>query len=415
MFSMFACSRLGTELINSDPKQAHVLLNRACSLGSELDCALDMALSKGSDVAGRVEAYCATHAIACENAATRLHDLFVEHTPQPAKQWLLQSAVRHGRLLALLRTHEATQDAFALLPLLREPCRNDIEQCKRTLGFRLSDEESLAIRLALCEAGVGTACRFVSFRFDTIQPSKKQNLEALTRGCNAGDSPCCALLGATFTLDAEENAPESKQAEQLLKSACSNKNFPCHTLTAPGDGDWERIPNQQVISDRRYPVLRQAACTVAHDQRACREIEEPDTSPVSLPWSESEADEGACQGGLLSACRSLLMAGHRKVPEAACRSDIGGACEALLYSSENARQQLSIARKACGLGRCNPCQLLWDEPSQRPYLKELESSCRAGCAMSCRNLDSLYNGGGVGVPVNPDKGAEFGELGRRFW
>jgi len=321
-----------------------------------------------------------------------------------------------GSVREILDGHHAVTNPLLLRDVIAARCAEDVAACRGLFESPLEDQQALAVRLALCGAGLGSACRWASVQVSTDPTSGAEagawHRELMTRGCTLGDAPTCALLGASLALEAAAGSPAARQAETHLKRGCQDARHPCHKLVAPGDLPQERVTEGRILVDPRYPLLRAAACAVAHDPSACRELEE-DGMPttVDLPWPRREVAEGQCQGGLVAGCQALLAEhGNQKLPEAACRAGVAGACEALSTWGDDEKAQLPWARRACRLGRCAACFVIAGAEDIKPYLEDLNGACYAGCRDECSHLGEAYSTGMQGVRIDEQRGALYRTL-----
>ncbi len=321
-----------------------------------------------------------------------------------------------GSVRELLDLHHDVMSPLRLRDAIAARCAEDVTACRGLFESPLEDQQALAVRLSLCDAGLGSACRWASVQVATDPTSGADtgtwHRELMTRGCSLGDAPTCALLGASLALEALAGSPEARQAETHLKRGCQDAQHPCQKLVAPGDLPRERLTEGRLLVDPRYRLLREAACAVAHDPSTCRELAEDDLpSKVDLPWSRREVAEGQCQGGLVAGCLALLAEhGDHKLPEAACRSGVAEACEALSVWGEDEKAQLPWARRACRLGRCSTCAVIAGAEDIKPYLEDLSGACYTGCRDECSHLGEVYSAGMQGVRIDEQRGALYRSL-----
>ena len=121
-----------------------------------------------------------------------------------------------GSVRALLDRHHDVTSPLRLRDVIATRCAEDVTACRGLFESPLEDQQALAVRLALCSAGVGSACRWASVQVATDPTSGADtgtwHRELMTRGCTLGDAPTCALLGASLALETPAGSPEARQA-----------------------------------------------------------------------------------------------------------------------------------------------------------------------------------------------------------
>ena len=413
-----ACVRLGIEQLTwPAPRAAEESFGRACTLGEASGCVIRQTLDPSNGTEARLDVTCEHDPSACESAALALEGVVGSETLARGRAALFRVAGKHGRLLSLLRVLGKSKTAFEIAPLLTEPCRRDLVQCGALLARKLEPSESLAVRLALCDVGVRSACRFASLQLVLLGGSSPEyvakNAQVMQRGCELNDQPTCALQGASLSLGAELGSDQARAAEKLLKQACNDRQHACHKLKETDDSQGFVADLPSIQDDPRFDILLGASCSLAHDPAACDEIERREDSmkAYALPWSRKETFEGLCQAGLFDGCMMLSMEfNNRKTILAACRAGGAGACEAMSQITEESKAHLAFEHKACEFGRCRACANLILDTRAASNLTLLERACETGCKEVCSQLATFYANGVSGLPIDEERARHFIEL-----
>jgi len=241
-----------------------------------------------------------------------------------------------------------------------------------------------------CEQKPGPACLNVA-QAKEMAPAEK--LRLVERACEGGDAYSCSNLGISYEEGDEEIPKDADRARKAHQRAC-DLLWPesCYNLAwlARGKGP----------ATAEYTRLAEWACTLA-DSKAC-----DDLASQAAEGGDKKAHERYCNRWGAAACyleAADIVKERGETAEDAeelltlgilsCRREFQGGCRILNHLVKDTRRW--CADPAPNAEHRNSCAFsglsrLFDQPPDREKaLDELDRSCRAGAAVSCRRGELL--------------------------
>jgi len=285
-------------------------------------------------------------------------------------------------LRALDQLCEETSDSFACSYAYERHARGADDPARRS--------SLLGPVARSCEQKPGPAC------LNVAQSKRMPPVEALRfvdRACEGGDAYACSNLGFEYEEGEEGIEKDPDRARKLHQRACELL-WPesCYNLAWLGRGKGP--------SNAEYVRLAEWACTLG-DSKAC-----DDLAKEAAEAGDTKAYDKYCKRWGAAACYEAAADVVKQRGETAedaeelltlailsCRRDFQGACRNMNHLVGDTRRSCNDTeakaehRNSCafsGLSR------LFDQPPDRQKaLDELDRSCRAGAAVSCRRVELL--------------------------